>query len=40
MVKVRVIAHIVAKVKGIPFEELASAVWDNSTRLFYPAEVA
>jgi Tat protein secretion system quality control protein TatD with DNase activity len=30
-----VIAHIVAKIKGISYEELASAVWDNSSRLFW-----
>lgn len=34
--EVRVIAHIVAAVRGIPLEELARAVWDNSLRLFWP----
>ncbi|WVQ79419.1 hypothetical protein IAT38_001516 [Cryptococcus sp. DSM 104549] len=34
--EVRVIAHVVASVRGVPLEELASQVWDNTTRLFYP----
>jgi TatD DNase family protein len=33
--QVRVIAHVVARIKGISYEELANAVWDNSTRLFW-----
>lgn len=40
MGQIRVIAHIVAKVKGIALEELAQAVWDNTTRLFYPGDQA
>jgi len=33
--QVRVIAHVVAKIKGVSYEELAEAVWENSTRLFW-----
>lgn len=33
--QVRIIAHIVAAVRGIPIEELAKAVWNNTERLFY-----
>ncbi|KAL1408307.1 hypothetical protein Q8F55_005113 [Vanrija albida] len=33
------IAHIVAGIRGIPVEELATAAWDNTLRLLYPAEV-
>ncbi|KAL7424971.1 hypothetical protein Q5752_000658 [Cryptotrichosporon argae] len=35
--EVSVIAHIVASVRGVKVEDLASAVWDNTTRLFYPS---
>ena len=28
------IAHVVAKLKGIEVEELARTVWDNTLRLF------
>jgi TatD DNase family protein len=33
--QVRVVAHVVARIKGISYEELANAVWENSTRLFW-----
>ena len=33
--QVRVIAHVVAKIKGVSYEVLAEAVWENSSRLFW-----
>lgn len=38
--QVRVIAHIVASIKGIPIEEVAEAAYENSLRLFWPSEVS
>lgn len=37
--KIGIIAHVVASVKGIPIEELAEQIWQNTVKLFYPHEV-
>jgi Tat protein secretion system quality control protein TatD with DNase activity len=35
-----VIAHVVAKIKGVPYEELAEAVWENSSDLLWGSSPA
>lgn len=37
--KIGIIAHVVASVKGIPIEELAEQIWQNTIKLFYPHEI-
>ncbi|OWZ68410.1 hypothetical protein AYX15_00824 [Cryptococcus neoformans] len=37
--KIGIIAHVVASVKGIPIEQLAEQVWQNTVKLFYPHEI-
>lgn len=37
--EIGIIAHVVASVKGIPIEELAEQIWQNTVKLFYPHEV-
>lgn len=34
--QIRLIALIVAQIKGVPLDVFAQAVWDNTMRLFYP----
>ena len=36
---VLLVAHIVAKLRGVTIEELAKQCWENSLRLFWPDEV-
>ena len=34
--EVGIIAHVVARIKGVSMEEIAEAAWENTLRLFYP----
>jgi TatD DNase family protein len=36
--EIGLIAHVVARTRGMAMEELAAAVWANTMRLFYPQE--
>ncbi len=32
------VAHVVSRVQGVPVEEVATAAWRNTMRVFFPRE--